>query len=118
MSQTLTRAILTESVYNEIGLSQAESSELVDEVLEEIITTLAKGEEVKISSFGSFRVRKKSARIGRNPKTKEEVMITPRAVVTFHASNIMKENINNHDQEKVAANSAPASESVKVLEEA
>lgn len=99
MSQTLTRAILTEAIYSEIGLSQAESASLIDEVLEEITNTLANGEEVKISSFGSFRVRKKNARIGRNPKTKQEVVITPRSVVTFHASNIMKKNINGKEEE-------------------
>ena len=95
MSETLTRAVLTEAVYSEIGLSHAQSAELVDEVLEEIITSLEKGEEVKISSFGSFRTRQKNARVGRNPKTKEEAVISSRTVVTFHASNIMKKTINS-----------------------
>lgn len=102
MSQTLTRAILTEAIYSEIGLSQAESATLIDEVLEEMTNSLANGEEVKISSFGSFRVRKKNARIGRNPKTKEEVVITPRSVVTFHASNIMKKKINKKEEEDIS----------------
>ncbi|MCH2037804.1 MAG: integration host factor subunit alpha [Rickettsiales bacterium] len=102
MSQTLTRAILTEAIYSEIGLSQAESATLIDEVLEEMTNSLANGEEVKISSFGSFRVRKKNARIGRNPKTKEEVVITPRSVVTFHASNIMKKKINEKEEDDIS----------------
>lgn len=94
MVATLTRAVLAETVYREIGLSQAESSALVDDVLEEIINALIQEEEVKISSFGSFRVRQKAARIGRNPKTKQEAVITPRKVVTFHASSLMKKAIN------------------------
>lgn len=96
MSETLTRAALTEVVYREIGLSQAESATLVDDVLEEMINALVGGEDVKISSFGSFRVRQKAARVGRNPKTKEEAVITPRKVVTFHASNLMKKAVNTN----------------------
>ena len=95
MSQTLTRAILTEAIYSEIGISQAEASEIIDEILEKITETLESGDSVKISSFGTFEVREKDSRIGRNPKTKEEVMISPRTVVTFRASNIMKKKINS-----------------------
>lgn len=92
--KTLTRADLTEAVYREIGFSYSESSELVDEVLEEVIRCLEEGNDVKLSSFGSFKVRKKQARIGRNPKTKKSAVITARSVVTFHASNMLKKRIN------------------------
>jgi integration host factor subunit alpha len=94
MTSTLTRADLTDTIYKEIGLSNAESSDLVDDVLESVITALEAGDDVKISSFGSFRLRKKKARVGRNPKTKEEAVISPRTVVTFHASNLLKERLN------------------------
>lgn len=95
--QTLTRALLTEAVYKEIGLSQAESADLVDAVLEEMTQALVKEHEVKISSFGSFRVNQKEARVGRNPKTKEEAVISPRKVVTFHASNILRNALNENN---------------------
>lgn len=91
---TLTRASLSEAVYREIGLSLAESSELVDDVLEHVIIALEAGENVKISSFGSFLVRKKKERIGRNPKTGVEVPITPRKVLSFRPSNLLKDKIN------------------------
>lgn len=94
MVGTLTRADLAETIYRELGLSQAESSDLVDVVIEEIIGTLATGEEVKLSSFGTFSVRGKKQRIGRNPKTKKEIPITPRKVVGFHASNLLVKQVN------------------------
>ena len=76
-SKTVTRADLTEAVYQEVGLSRNESAQLVESVLEQISSTLASGESVKISSFGTFSVREKAQRIGRNPKTGEEVPIPP-----------------------------------------
>jgi integration host factor subunit alpha len=93
--RTVTRAHLTESVYQEMGLSRGESAELVESVLEQISSTLSNGEKVKISSFGSFNVRMKGERIGRNPKTGEEVTITPRRVVVFRPSHILKHRINS-----------------------
>ena len=93
-NKTLTRADLIEAVYNEIGLSRVESSEIVEAVLDEVSTALVAGEEVKLSSFGTFSVRQKSGRIGRNPKTGEEVPITPRRVLSFRASRVMRDRIN------------------------
>ena len=93
--KTLTRADLAEAVVRKIGLPRNESQELVELVLEEISNTLSRGEGVKLSSFGSFGVRDKGQRIGRNPKTGEEVPITPRRVLVFRASNILKSRINN-----------------------
>ena len=93
-NKTLTRADLSEAVYNEIGLSRVESSEVVEAVLDEVSTALIAGEEVKLSSFGTFSVRQKNGRIGRNPKTGEEVPITPRRVLSFRASHVMKGLIN------------------------
>ena len=92
--QTITRADLCEAVYRKLGLSRSESSELVETVLGEICDTLAKGETVKLSSFGSFIVREKAERIGRNPKTGIEVPITPRRVLVFKPSNVMRSRIN------------------------
>ncbi len=92
---TVTRAYLADIIYREIGLSFAESSELVDSLFEEIITALEAEDIVKISSFGSFQVRRKKERVGRNPKTKEEASILPRNVVSFYASNIVKKRINH-----------------------
>ena len=91
---TVTRADLTEAVYQEVGLSRNESAQLVESVLEKIASTLAKGESVKVSSFGTFLVREKAERIGRNPKTGEEVMILPRRVLMFRASHVFKDRIN------------------------
>lgn len=93
-SQTITRADLAQAVYEEVGLSRNESSDLVETVLEEVCKALERGEMVKISSFGTFTVRSKRQRIGRNPKTGEEVPILPRRVLTFRASNVLKERIN------------------------
>ena len=92
---TLTRAELTEAVYEEVGLSRNESAELVEAVLGEMSNALIRGESVKISSFGSFTIRNKSERIGRNPKTGEEVPITPRRVVIFKPSHVLKNRINS-----------------------
>lgn len=92
--ETLTRADLAEAVYEEVGLSRNESSDLVESVIDEMSDALARGENVKISSFGSFSVRQKGARVGRNPKTGVEVEIKPRKVLVFKASHILKDAIN------------------------
>ena len=94
MTMSVTRADLTEAVYQEVGLSRNESAQLVESVLEEIASTLARGESVKVSSFGTFSVRDKAERIGRNPKTGEEVPILPRRVLVFRASHVLKDRIN------------------------
>lgn len=91
---TVTRADLSEAVYEEVGLSRNESAELVESVLDEIADALVRGEPVKISSFGSFAVRQKGRRVGRNPKTGEEVPILPRKVLVFRASHVLKDHIN------------------------
>ncbi|EKV31316.1 Integration host factor alpha subunit [Caenispirillum salinarum AK4] len=93
--RTITRAQLSERVYEEVGLSRNESAELLEMVLDEISTALSEGEAVKISSFGSFSVRQKGERIGRNPKTGEEVPILPRKVLVFRPSQLLKSQIND-----------------------
>jgi integration host factor subunit alpha len=95
--RTLTRADLSEAVYKQIGLSRSESAALVELMLDEISTAVQRGENVKLSSFGSFLVRSKGERIGRNPKTGVEVPITPRRVMVFKASNVLKARINGID---------------------
>jgi len=90
MGRTITRAQLSESIYQEVGLSRNESAELLEMVLSEISGALVRGETVKISSFGSFSVRQKGERIGRNPKTGEEVPILPRKVLVFRPSQLLK----------------------------
>jgi integration host factor subunit alpha len=92
--KTVTRADLAEAVYETVGLSRTESAELVERVLDMIGDALVKGENVKLSSFGSFQVRSKNQRIGRNPKTGEEVPILPRQVLVFKPSNVLKSKIN------------------------
>jgi integration host factor subunit alpha len=92
--KTLTRADLSNAVYREIGLSLSESTQLVDAVLEEVSNALGEGRSVKLSSFGTFKLRRKKERIGRNPKTGVEVPITPRTVLSFNASNILKQAVN------------------------
>lgn len=93
--RTVTRADLSEAVYQEVGLSRNDSAEFVEFVLEEIAGALAQDEGVKISSFGSFSVRRKGRRIGRNPKTGQEVPILPRKVLVFRASHVLKDRIND-----------------------
>ena len=93
--KTLTRADLAEAVFQKVGLPRNESAELVELVLREIVASLERGDTVKLSSFGSFGIRDKGQRIGRNPKTGQEVPITPRRVLVFRASNIMKQRIND-----------------------
>ena len=94
MDKTTTRSTLSEAVFKNVGLSRNESANLVDRVFSEILSSLIKGDDVKISSFGTFIVREKKERIGRNPKTGEEVPITARSVVTFRASNVLKSKVN------------------------
>ncbi|SLN29152.1 Integration host factor subunit alpha [Roseivivax jejudonensis] len=91
--KTLTRMDLSEAVFREVGLSRNESAELVESVLTHMSDALVAGQQVKISSFGTFSVRDKAARVGRNPKTGEEVPIQPRRVLTFRPSHLMKERV-------------------------
>lgn len=95
--RTVTRAQLSEAVYQEVGLSRNESADLVESILREVGDALSRGESVKISSFGSFFVRQKGERIGRNPKTGEEVPIKPRRVLVFRASHVLKHRVNGSD---------------------
>lgn len=92
--KTITRADLAEAVYAQVGLSRNESSDLVEQLLDEMMAALVAGDNVKISSFGSFGVKEKAERVGRNPKTGVEVPISPRKVLTFRASHVLKERIN------------------------
>jgi integration host factor subunit alpha len=97
--KTLTRADLSEAVYQKLGLSRTESAQLVETVLQEISDCILRGENVKLSSFGSFIVRQKGLRVGRNPKTGVEVPIEPRRVMVFKPSNVMKGRINGLDMQ-------------------
>jgi integration host factor subunit alpha len=96
-TKTLTRADLTEAVFNAVGLSRNESSQMVEDILEEVCGALSRGETVKLSSFGTFQVRQKSQRVGRNPKTGDEVPIAPRRVLVFRPSHVLKAQINGLD---------------------
>ena len=112
---TVTRADLSEAVYQEVGLSRNDSAALVETVLNEIVEALTRGETVKISSFGSFSVRQKGKRVGRNPKTGEEVPILPRRVLVFRASHVLKNKINRAlskgaSRQSAAAAAVPAAE--------
>ena len=93
-NKTITRAQLSEAIYQEVGLSRIECADLLEAILSEMSSTLSQGESVKISSFGSFSVRQKGQRIGRNPKTGEEVPILPRKVLVFRPSQVLKTKIN------------------------
>ena len=90
---TLTRADLAEALHKEIGLSRADSAQIVEQILKEMCESLSRGENVKISGFGTFVLRDKGERVGRNPKTGVEVPIAPRRVLTFRASQMMRERI-------------------------
>ena len=90
---TLTRADLAEALHKEVGLSRADSAQIVEQILKEMCESLSKGENVKISGFGTFEQRDKGERVGRNPKTGVEVPIAPRRVLTFRASQMMRERI-------------------------
>ncbi|MEL6585518.1 MAG: integration host factor subunit alpha [Pseudomonadota bacterium] len=94
-SKTLTRMDLSEAVFREVGLSRNESAGLVASVLQHMSDSLVAGEQVKISGFGTFSTRDKTARVGRNPKTGEEAPIPPRRVLTFRPSHIMKDRVAN-----------------------
>lgn len=98
--KTLTRMDLSEAVFNEVGLSRNESAQLVESVLEHMSDALVNGEQVKIFSFGTFSVREKAARVGRNPKTGEEVPIHPRRVLTFRPSHLMKDRVADGNRKK------------------
>lgn len=91
--KTLTRMDLSEAVFREVGLSRNDAAQLVESVLDHMSNALVQGEQVKISSFGTFSVRDKTARVGRNPKTGEEVPINPRRVLTFRPSHLMKDRV-------------------------
>ncbi|KPP82810.1 MAG: integration host factor alpha subunit IhfA [Oceanicaulis sp. HLUCCA04] len=93
--KTLTRADLADAIHRDIGVSRQESAQLVEAVLDMVSDTLVKGETVKLSSFGSFQLREKNGRVGRNPKTGEEVPIDPRRVLVFKPSQVLKERIDN-----------------------
>ena len=95
MTDTLTRAELAELIYSEVGISKTEASEIVDQFFEEIINDLVDGNSGKLTSFGTFSVRHKKERIGRNPKTKEEAIIDARRVISFRASKELKKRINS-----------------------
>lgn len=112
MSRTMTRAQLSESIYQEVGLSRNESAELLEMVLGEISSALVRSETVKISSFGSFSVRQKGERIGRNPKTGDEVPILPRKVLVFRPSQLLKARIRGEDVSGMsdAENESPSSQ--------
>jgi len=92
---TVTRADLAEAVYREIGLSRTESSTLVEAVIDNIIAALIRGETVKLAGFGTFTLRDKNERMGRNPKTGEAVPITPRRVLSFKPSQVIKQRVND-----------------------
>lgn len=91
--KTLTRMDLSEAVFREVGLSRNESAQLVESVIQYMSDALVEGEQVKISSFGTFSVRAKKQRMGRNPKTGEEVPISPRRVLSFRPSHLMKDRV-------------------------
>ncbi len=101
MDKTTTRSTLSEAVFKNVGLSRNESATLVDSVFGEILKSLIQGDDVKISSFGTFVVRQKKERIGRNPKTGQEVPITARSVVTFRASNVLKSKVNSRTKSNI-----------------
>lgn len=104
--KTVTRMDLAEAVYQKVGLSRTESAELVEMVLETICQRAVDGETIKLSSFGSFIVRHKNERIGRNPKTGEEVPITPRRVMVFKPSNVLKEAVLRGHADKLSGKPA------------
>ena len=92
--KTITRVSITEAIYEEFGLSRKDAGDLLDMVIEEIRSELVSGKEVKVTSFGTFSLRKKNARIGRNPKTGKEAEITPRTVISFKPSQLLRKSVN------------------------
>lgn len=95
--ETITRAQLAEAIFRQVGLSRNDSAQLLETVLGELVAALEAGQSVKISSFGTFSVRQKGRRIGRNPKTGEEVPILPRRVLVFRPSQVLRARVNGHD---------------------
>ncbi len=95
--RTITRSDLAEAIFRRIGLSRMESAQLVEMVIDEISAAVARGENVKLSSFGTFLQRSKRERVGRNPKTGVEAKITPRKVLVFRASHIMRARMNGQE---------------------
>ena len=95
MIKTITRSDLADAVHQQIGLSHNECSNLVSSVFEEVTDCLVSGDQVKLSSFGTFSVQTKNERLGRNPKTGVEAVISPRRVLSFRPSNLMKKRINS-----------------------
>ena len=102
MDKTTTRSTLSEAVFKNVGLSRNESAALVDSIFSEILRNLTNNKDVKISSFGTFVVRNKKERIGRNPKTGKEVPISARSVVTFRASNVLKSKVDTGNKSKIS----------------
>lgn len=92
--KTVTRADVAETIYEEIGLSRRDSTDILDMILDEIVKDLSDGNDVKLSSFGTFSLRSKKARSGRNPKTGVEAIISPRKVISFKPSQTMRKVIN------------------------
>lgn len=93
---TLTKADLIKSIYNEIGLSKAKPTQVVDSLLEISTKTLENGEDVRITGFGKFSVREKRERRGRNPQTGEDLMLAPRKVIVFRCSGVLRDKINGN----------------------
>jgi len=102
-NNTLTRAGIAEAVYQQVGLSRNEASDIIEAVLDEICDALLRDETVKISGFGTFSTRQKNARVGRNPKTGVEVTIEPRRVVVFRPSNILKKSVNDENSSSTSS---------------
>lgn len=92
--QTITRADVAETIYEEIGLSRKDSNDVLDMILDEMVQELSQGNDVKLSSFGTFALRSKKARAGRNPKTGVDAIISPRRVISFKPSQTMRKTIN------------------------
>jgi integration host factor subunit alpha len=103
---TVTRAHLAETIYTQVGLSRNESADLLETVLERLAATLEAGQPVKISGFGTFSIRQKGRRVGRNPKTGQEVPILPRRVLVFRPSQVLKARINGSEPPAGAADAS------------
>ncbi len=91
----MTKADIIEAIYDEVGFSKRESADIVETTFDIIKETLEKGENIKLSGFGSFNIRDKKARRGRNPQTGEEITITPRRILTFKSSNVFRDQLNS-----------------------
>lgn len=94
---TVTKADIVEKVYQKIGFSKKEASELVEMVFDTLKNTLKEGDKVKISGFGKFEVRGKKERVGRNPQTGEQIKISARRVLNFSPSQVLKAVLNGRD---------------------